>query len=200
MILGPVNGTWDEVTRVHPSFWRHTSWSSSTKSILAHTSSILIKDFEVKVYSDNGLINNTGDADLVYMSNTAEDFVNKKDDIEFKISSSLTAAECRELDVTDSVKLSTPITSEGEGLLQLTDVVNGNTAKAEQLYVDAYYTEYHEPRLELTQDIQDRGDIISYFNHFTHPALDKEFYVTGISRSVRYGYATLIMKELFSNE
>ena len=89
MILGPVNTTWDVITRRHPTFFRHTKWSSSTVPLLAHVSSIILKSFEVKVYSDNGLVNNTGDNDLIYMSDTVETYVNKKDDLQMKINSAL---------------------------------------------------------------------------------------------------------------
>lgn len=79
MILGPVNATWDVITRRHPTFFRHTKWSSSSVPLLAHVSSILIKSFEVKVYSNNGLISNgNDDNDIIYMSDTKETFVNKR--------------------------------------------------------------------------------------------------------------------------
>ena len=103
----------------------------------------------MKIYSDNGLVNNTGDNDLVYMSDTKESFVNVKDDLEMKINSALTAAECQALDVTDSVKMSTPLnTLIGEGLLAVYDYSRGVSAKPEQLYVDNYYKEWHAPRIK----------------------------------------------------
>ena len=51
MILGPVNATWENITRRHPTFFRHTKWTSNTISLLANVSSILIEDFQVKAYS-----------------------------------------------------------------------------------------------------------------------------------------------------
>lgn len=79
MILGPVNVTWDEITRRHPTFFRHTKWGKNTIPLMAHVSSILIKSFEVKVYSDKGLISNgNDDNDIIYMSDTKETFVNKR--------------------------------------------------------------------------------------------------------------------------
>ena len=52
-ILGPVNTVWNQITRIHPSFWRHTSYTSDDKYLLAQTKNIIIKDFECKFYSDN---------------------------------------------------------------------------------------------------------------------------------------------------
>lgn len=198
MILGPVNATWDVITRRHPTFFRHTKWSSSSVPLLAHVSSILIKSFEVKVYSNNGLISNgNDDNDIIYMSDTKETFVNKKDDLEFKINSALTATECAKLGVSNTVKLSTPLNiSTGDGLLEVYDR-NGNVkAKPEQIYVDSYYTEYHKPRIVMEQKLRDIDNVVSLFNHYRHEALGKEFFVQGIGRNLIEGRADLTLKEI----
>lgn len=198
MILGPVNATWDVIIRRHPTFFRHTKWSSSSVPLLAHVSSILIKAFEVKVYSDNGLISNgNDDNDIIYMSDTKETFVNKKDDLEFKINSALTATECAQLGVSNTVKLSTPLNiSTGDGVLEVYDR-NGNVkAKPEQIYVDSYYTEYHKPRIVMAQKLRDIDNVVSLFNHYRHEALNKEFFVQGIGRNLIEGRADLTLKEI----
>lgn len=198
MILGPINAIWDVITRRHPTFFRHTKWSSSSVPLLAHVSSILIKSFEVKVYSDNGLISNgNDDNDIIYMSDTKETFVNKKDDLEFKINSALTATECAQLGVSNTVKLSTPLNiSTGDGVLEVYDR-NGNVkAKPEQIYVDSYYTEYHKPRIVMEQKLRDIDNVISLFNHYRHEALGKEFFVQGIGRNLIEGRADLTLKEI----
>lgn len=198
MILGPVNALWDVVTRRHKTWFRHTKWNSTTIPLLAHVSSIMVEQFEVKIYSDNGLVNNTGDNDLVYMSDTKESFVNVKDDIEMKINSALTAAECQTLDVTDSVKMSTPLnTLTGEGLLAVYDYSRGMSAKPEQLYVDYYYKEWHAPRVVMTQKLTDTdGGIVNLFAHYRHPMMDKTFFVQGISRNLEEGHAEMTLKEI----
>lgn len=198
MILGPVNSTWDVITRRHPTFFRRTKWSSSTIPLLAHVSSIFVESFEVKVYSDNGLVNNTGDNDIVYMSDTKERFVNRKDDVEFRISSALTSEESRSLGVTDSVKMSTPLNTEtGEGVLSVYDHLRKETGKPEQFYVDSYYKEYHEPRIQMAQKLQDtEGGIVDMFAHYRHPAMDRTFFVQGISRNLETGEAEMTLKEI----
>lgn len=198
MILGPVNVTWNEITRRHPTFFRHTKWGKNTIPLMAHVSSILIKSFEVKVYSDNGLISNgNDDNDIIYMSDTKETFVNKKDDLEFKINSALTATECAKLGVSNTVKLSTPLNiSTGDGVLEVYDR-NGNVkAKPEQFYVDSYYTEYHKPRIVMEQKLRDIDNVVSLFNHYRHEALGKEFFVQGIGRNLIEGRADLTLKEI----
>lgn len=198
LILGPVNVLWDVVTRRHKTWFRHTKWNSTTIPLMAHVSSIMVEQFEVKIYSDNGLVNNTGDNDLVYMSDTKESFVNVKDDIEFKINSALTSAECQALGVTDSVKMSTPMnTMTGEGLLSIYDYARGETAKPEQFYVDSYYQEYHAPRVQMVQKLVDvDSGIVGLFNHYRHPMMNKTFFVQGISRNIEEGYAEMTLKEI----
>ncbi len=197
MILGPVNTIWDEVTRRHPTFFRHTKWGNNSIPLLAHTSNIMIKEFEIKAYSDNGKINNTGDNDIVYISDTREDFKNKKDDIEFKINSALTAAECKELGITNTVKLSTPLNaSTGDAVVTIYDCINKIQAKPEQLYVDSYYAEYHLPRTQMEQNLEDENSNVDIFNHYLHPALDKQMFVQGISRNLMEGNAILKLKEI----
>lgn len=201
MILGPVNSMWSVITRRHRTWFRREKWYSDAVPLLAHVSSIFMKSFEVKIYSDNGLINNAGDNDIVYMSDTRENFVNRKDDIEFEINSALTLTECQQLGVTDSVKLSTPLDlTTGYGLLSIYDHTKQQQAKPEQLYVDSYYTEYHKPRIQMVQKLDDRGGIVSLFNLYKHPAMtDKVFYVQGISRNLIEGYAELTAKEVWND-
>lgn len=198
MILGPVNATWDVITRRHPTFFRHTKWSSTSVPLLAHVSSILVKAFEVKIYSDNGLISDGSSGnDIVYMSDTKEAFVNVKDDLEFKINSALTAEECRKLGVSNSVKLSTPLNmATGDGVLEVYDR-NGNVrAKPEQIYVDSYYNEYHKPRIVMEQKLMDGEGVVGLFNHYRHEALMKDFFVLGIGRNLIEGRADLTLKEI----
>ena len=198
LILGPVNTLWDEVTRRHRTWFRHTKWSSTAVPLLAHVSSILVERFEMKIHSDNGLVNNTGDSDLVYMSDTRESFVHVKDDLEMKINSALTAAECQALGVTAGVTMSTPVnTLTGEALLTIHDHTRRETAKPEQLYVDSYYREWHAPRVLMTQKLVDTdGGIVSLFAHYRHPAMGKTFFVQSVSRNLEEGYAEMTLKEI----
>ena len=197
MILGPVNLIWDDVTRRHKTFFRPVKWGAKSVPLLAHVGSIMIKDFEMKIYSDNGLINNTDDTDLIYMSDTNEKFINRKDDIQFRISSALTSDECRRLGLPNSIKLSTPrdVTA-GVGVVSIYDANGNETAKPEQLYVDSYYREYHLPRINMEHTVTDNAATVGLFRHYRHPALPgKAFYVLGISRSLIEGTATLTLKE-----
>lgn len=201
IILGPVNTLWDEVTRRHKTWFRHTKWSSNSVPLLSHVSSIFLKSFEVKLYSDNGQLNTEDDNDLIYMSDTMETFVNRKDDISFEINSALTKEECLKLGVSDTVRLSVPLDfTTGAGLLSVYDHNKAAQAKPEQLYVDSYYTEYHRPRLIMKQKIDERAGVTGLFRHYRHPAMpDKLFYVQSISRSLIESYAELTIKEVWND-
>lgn len=197
MILGPVNTTWDEITRRHPTFFRHTRWGTNTVPLLAHISNIVVKSFEMKVYSDNGLTDNADGRDLIYMSDTREEFTNRKDDLEFKINSALTTEEATALHVANGVNLSTPLNdTTKEGILYIYDSNRGILAKPEKLYVDSYYNEYHLPRVLMEQKLLELNGIVSMFNHYAHPAMDKAFFVQGISRNLMEGRADLKIKEI----
>lgn len=197
MILGPVNTLWDEVTRRHRTWFRHTKWNSTSIPLLAHVGSIYIEQFEVKLYSDNALVNNTADDDLIYMSDTKESYVNPKDDIEMKIGSALTAAERQELNMTGSLRMNTPVNLlTGEGLLTVYDRNRDTAAKPEQLYVDRYYTEYHAPRVMMKQTLMDSSGTVSLWTRYRHPAMaGKTFFVQSISRNMEENTATLKLKE-----
>lgn len=198
-ILGPYNIMWDEVTRRHKSFWRPAKWSTASIPLMSHVSSIYVNKFSMKLYSDNGMINNLEDNDLIYMSDTKEKFVNPKDDITFRICSALTREERQELGISESVRLSTPLNSEtGSGLLSIYDRNSGEQAKPEQLYVDSYYREYHKPRILMEQKLEERSGDVGLFNLYRHPAMPgKTFFVQGLSRNLMEGYAQMTLKEVW---
>lgn len=198
MILGPVNSLWNVITRRHPTFFRHTGWTENSVPLLGHISSIIVKDLEIRLCSD-ATGGTTADNDIVYMSDVRGGFVNRKDDIEFRVHSALTAAECADMGVANSVMLSVPVdTAGGTGALSVRDTVGGREGKPEQLYVDAYYDECHEPRLLLEQAVEDTGGAVGALDRYRHRALGKDFYVLGVSRDLAEGTARLKLKELWT--
>lgn len=195
-ILGPVNVLWDVITRKHPTFFRHTSWSTTSVPLLSHISNILVKDFEIKVYSDNAKLDTDQGNDIVYISDTDEKFFSPKEDLTFKICSALTSAECAKLGVANKLYLSAPVDMfTGKALTSIYDYASASMVKPEQLYVDAYYREYHRPRIILNQHITVAGSI-SRFDHYTHPALGREFYIQAMTRNLMEDRADLTLKEV----
>lgn len=90
-VLGIDNTVWTDyhVTR-HKTMFRHTKYGTDNIPLMAHVSSVIIKNFSVKIYSD---VENGGEDDIVYMSRTSHKFYNKKDDLEMKIHSGFTSDE-----------------------------------------------------------------------------------------------------------
>lgn len=195
-ILGAVNTYWDEWTRRHSTWFRHSSYSANSVPLLAHISNIVVKDLNIKAYSDNGGLEVEEDNDLVYLSDTNEEFFNRKE-IDFKLTSALTATEASELGVTNTVNMSTPQSAlSGSGVLSIYDRVQHVTAKPEKLYVDSYYKEMHRPRVTMQQSVTDDAATVNRFYHYTHPAMSKAFYVLGVSRDLKMGVAILTLREI----
>jgi hypothetical protein len=193
-VLGVVNTYWDEWTRRHPTWFRHTRYSSNSVPLMAHVSSIVVKGLEIKAYSDNGGIEADEGGDLVYLSDTNESFFNRKE-VEFKLNSALTAAETSDLGVMNTVNISTPQIA-GVGALSIYDRAKGISAKPEKLYVDSYYNEMHVPRVQMQQTVSDIPTVVSRFFHYVHPAIGKSFYVLGISRNLQQGAAVMTLREI----
>lgn len=198
-ILGPVNAEWNEVTRRHPSFWRHTKWSQDSHLLLQEINSIMLKEFKVEVISDNGKIGAVSDEkDIVYKSDTGESFVNRKDNLEFRITTALTSKECKALGVNNAVKLSSPQNEKDKNALVSIYDRNQNLAdKPEKLYVDAYWKEWHEPRVVMAQNVIEPKKGLSFASIFSVPVIGKRFYVQGIDRNLAEGTAVVTMRELF---
>lgn len=198
-ILGPVNAEWNEVTRRHPSFWRHTKWYQDSHLLLQETNSIMLKEFKIEVVSDNGKIGAVSDEkDIVYKSDTGESFVNRKDDLEFRITTALTSKECKILGVNNAVKLSSPQNEATKNALTSIYDRNQNLVdKPEKLYVDAYWKEWHEPRVVMTQNVIEPKEGLSFASIFSVPIIGKRFYVQGIDRNLTEGTAVVTMRELF---
>ena len=94
--------------------------------------------------------------------------------------------------------MSTPLNLlTGDGVIKIYDHTTKRQAKPEQLYVDSYYNEYHQPRILMTQKLIDKkGGYVSTFAHYRHPALGRNFFVQGITRNLESGEAEMSLKEI----
>lgn len=200
-ILGVVNSFYyNKITKRHRTWFRKEKWTDNAIPLMANVRNIFIKDFSIKLYSDNSMSGNEGDnnGDIVYMSDTDETFFNKKDDLEFKVHSAFTTEECASQGLSPVISLTTVSeTSSGDGCLNITDNVTGETGKAEAEYISEYYDEMHVPRIAMTQQMQDIGDFVSPWRHYRSLAMGKNFYVQSIQRNFMEGSAELTMKEIW---
>lgn len=203
-ILGPVfNAQFDKITRRHRTFFRKEKWTSSTVPILSRVSSIMVKDLKIELHSDNGMAGADTDSAHTFMSDTDEDFVNKKDDLEMRIHSALTTSECEQLGCANTVAPSVAVDlTTGDAVLRIFDWLKTPpdettppvAVKAERDYLDSYYQEYHVPRMELAFDLD--GLLPSPFARFTHPALDgRTFSVIAVGYDFQSATSQIRMKE-----
>lgn len=194
-ILGPINCIWNNITRRHPTWFRHTKWNETARFILSHTENIIIKDFECKIYSDNGLNEEVENNDLIYMSDETDRFVNKKDDIEFKFITQLSAKECLEKGINTSVNMNAVINATtNQPLNTIYNARTETTAKAEELYVDQYYREYSSPKILMTATMHNTN--IDLFNLYISTVLNKKFFIQSMNFDVRMDNKEITFKEL----
>lgn len=195
-ILGTINTTWNDITRRHPTWFRHTKWSSNTRFILAHTENVIIKDFQCKIYSDNGLyVGYDDDNEIVYCSAESDAFIEKKDDIEFKISTQLTSAECVQMGVPATINLNSVVKSSDH--LTFNSIYNaktGETDKAEKHYIDQYYREYSTPKTLLDITLHDSG--ARFCDNYSWDKLGHDYFIYSKSQSLKNEISTLRIKEI----
>lgn len=193
----PINLTWNDITRRHPSFWRHTKFYDSLKIILPHLENIIISDFQAKIYTDNGGGQEPSkDNDLIYLSDENNTYFNKKDDITFKFITQLSSQEAIEKGIAPTICVNAVLDmNENTPINSIYNARTQETAKAEEHYVDAYYTEYSSPKIILETKVHDNNDI-KFTDKFYSTALRKEMTVQSINRNLRYNNATLTLKEI----
>lgn len=193
-ILGPADEWWNNNIRRHKTWFRSEKWSTEAVPLLSHVSSIIVKDFEMKIYSN--IQADKDESDIIYQSKTDEKFYRKKDDLEFAIHSGFTTAECEAYGLSSSVAVTTVQTG-NKAVLSVKDNNLGVSAKPEKLYVNAYYNELHEPRIILNQNLQDKGNIVMPFGKYTHKALGKTFIVQSLGLNLMEGSAQMRLEESF---
>lgn len=202
-ILGLVNSTWDRQLTRKTRFWEYWFDSNTTKSILNYISSVMIKDFECKIYSDNNGYQSDSDNDLIYLSDVANDYIKKKDDIEFKLNTALTSEEAHNYGLSNTVNLSSVIDADsgyavdtinemGYSGNNMTVIENG---KPEELYVNYYYNKFHLPKIIIETDVFDKSKF-DWFNTFTIGYINKDFHIISQIDNLKADELHLKLREL----
>lgn len=194
-IDGLVNSTYDQITRIHPSFWRHTRWEHETKCVLAHINQVMIKDFDVEIYSDNAQINNIQeDKDLVYYTEQNLDYIEKKDDLEFALTTALTTEECVQKNIKNSVFQNNPYVGE-EPLREIYNVNTGFSGKPEEQYLTDYWPEYSSPKQILETTIYDSDDL-EWTAKMHLPEFVFDYRIRGDEYDVQKRHHTLTLRQV----
>ena len=194
-ILGPINTTYNEITRRHPTWFRHTRWSTNTKLILAHTQNIILKDFECKVYTDNAGNDVMQAKDLIYMSDETNQFINKNDSTTFNFITQLSGEECLEKGIKAGININAVVDmNTGTPINSIYNATTNETAKAEEHFVNNYYLEYSVPRIimEATMHTSD----INWRNTYTSNVLHRNFFIEKQSDNLRLAKSEITFKEI----
>lgn len=170
-IIGLVNVTWKDITRRHPTLFRHTKWTTNSVNLLQHTSAIWIKDFTVKMISDNGGKEvKSQSKDLIYLSDEVHNYIKKKDDIEFKINTMPTVQEAVQLGIKTTISYTNVINMNTN--LALSYLYEGGVYdRAERLYINQYWNYYNQPKVLVETDLHNNN--YSIFNTFTFNGFGK---------------------------
>lgn len=193
-ILGPVNTTWNDITRRHPTWFRHTAWYENNKIVLAHLESIMIKDLSCKIYSDNALAETFDNDELIYVSNETDRYINKHDDTEFKFITQPTSDDIITKGLKGGANINAVIDmNSGTPIASIYNATTLETAKAEEHFVDQYYNEYSTPKIEMQMTVHN-GNNINWRNNYQSIPLDKNFYVVAMNEDVRSNTSTIKLK------
>lgn len=195
-ILGPINTTWNTITRRHPTWFRHTKWYDNNKMVLANIGNIVIKDFAAKIASDNGGNSFVGEYnDLIYMSDETDKFINKNDSTTFKFITQLSSAEAIEKGVKNGININAvQYTSNGLPVSTIYNYLTRETAKPEEHYVNQYYLEYCQPRLKMEATMH--NDNIDWRNRYTSSVLNRTFFIQSMNTNLKYNTVEITFKEI----
>lgn len=194
-IIGPVNNTWDNGIRRHPTWFRHTKLTANEVPILPHVGQIWIKSFDVKLVSDKGKQTSNTDNDIIYVSDEQKKFINKHDDTEFKFTTALTAEEAAAMQVEITANKSDVIGPDNIPILYITNTVTDETDKPEKHYVDAYYNEYKDTHIMVDTTLHN-SNRIKYFNKYRIGYLNKSFFIQTQEYNVKTDKKLLTLKEI----
>lgn len=170
-IIAVINQQWNEISRRHPTLFRSTKYYDNWRNVWSHVSSIWIKDFGIKVISDNkGADVPTSKQDLVYMSNMTHDIVRTKDDEEFDIVTMPTTDELLANGIETNIANNTCINITTK--MPATDVYDATqniSDRPERLWVDQYWNIYNKPKCIVNTKLDDsylKGMNIYHMNTF----------------------------------
>ena len=198
-ILGPYQLQWNDITRRHKTWFKHAKYKDQDKYILANCSSIVIKDFNCKLISDNSGLEVNNEKDLIYVSTEDKKFTNSYE-TDFDITSGLSSQECYEKQINNKVYMNYPVLSSGEVVTkivnknyQVSENQEGNPVylqdKSEKFYIDQYFREYSKPRIIFQVPVREKlftnKPMIDLFGSFVcfQTFRDKSFKLIGIDYS-----------------
>lgn len=170
-ILAVINQQWNEISRRHPTLFRSTKYYDNWRNVWSHVSSIWIKDFAIKVISDNKGSDVPGQkSDLVYMSNMVQGVIKERKDEEFDIVTMPTTEELIKNGISTNISKNTCINiSTKMPATTVTDYTQSVSDRPERLWVDQYWNIYNKPKTIVNTVLDDsylKNMNIYHFNLF----------------------------------
>ena len=195
-IISPYYYNFSQQIRKHPTFFRHTSWWTTELKLFEFVENMYIKDFECKLYSDNALVNNMEENDLIYMSSENVQATREPEEFTFKFNTALTSSESLRKGIPTTSKLSNVIDIYNNTLvLSLTNTVINESGKAEELFINDMYTEFSNPKLIITTTFD--GDNTSFWKHYQFSYLqNKTFYPVSQTMNCKYDNIQYKLKQI----
>lgn len=208
-ILGPVNATWGfednnqgYITN-HSAFWYiakyFTNLSGDRVNILSFVKNIMISDFSVKIYTDNGFMDQKENNDIYYISDetvNSFDYIAGKYETEFRFITQLTSSECAAMDVENTVNINSVLNGNKTAINTITDNITGDTCKAEEHYVKEYYDLTNEPKMIVSVTVADDRNI-TRDNIYTITALPgRNFMLMSKSYDLKYNTVKIQLREI----
>ena len=160
-ILSVINQTWQQITRRHKTWFRRERWYADEKLLLSYISSIWLRNFNIKIASDNAqkMVDTTNKQDILYISNMAQqDFVSEQEEIEFKLTTALPTSELLQLGITQNHSLTNTVDMvNNQPLSEVTDVNTAETDRMERHYISQYYEMMCSPHVMVDTTLQYQG-------------------------------------------
>lgn len=196
----PYASTMPENNDTHPYFEKigslHSSVAERVERVFSQVSAIWLKDFKIKILTDNAQQDPLTEKDIVYVSEDSSGFTNFKEETTFKIMSALTSMERKEFGVSDHPGQQVPTVENGNPVESIKTNYSAHVSKPEEVYVDWFYREYSTPHLEVEQGIR-CGSEDPMLSTYALPALPgKKFCPMCVSRDLQDGSARIIMREV----
>ena len=196
-ILGPINTSWTEVdTHTHRRciFWKKRHWTEDEKYLLNFTENIVMKDFQVKLTSQNANEEIYDEKDLIYISDETDKYVNKNEDTTFKFITQPTYAECMEKSIKYALFTNSVLGSDGIPISSIYNAVTNETAKAEEHYVNDSYLTYNQPKVIMQMTVHDG---ISVWRDLLHSdPLNRNFFIQRMSHNLKFANTTLTLRQV----
>lgn len=191
-IKGVLNVDWNSYFDIEGSMSQTEVHGEGSYNLWQYSASIWLKELRVIFDTDNSNATNSNSSDILYVSDEQHNYINKKDDIDFKLCTQLTNEEAAQFGLDNAISYNNVINmNDSLGIENITEP-NG-TNRAEKLYVDQYYSYYSTPKVIVSTQLFDEN--YSMLNTFTYSGFGKTV-VTSLSHNLHDGTVNINSRQI----